>query len=227
MATRSQTPVSARTRITPSIDERVQNLRDLAETDPVNAQDAAWAWFTRLGQLTAVDRVKGEEQLDRLFAQGAAPAPIDGTAEGMMIAYLFGGPYDFAMRKIGALWMPWLGKRFDAAGSRGENRITDEFRYVTRAVWPRYATRRVEGERRGFEFETRIERGAVEPAVSVLVIDYQRAPRNPRRIVPSIRDELVQIVPGTFMGRALWRRGGGGGGEYKNMGFFALRNSDY
>jgi hypothetical protein len=219
--TATTTTAAARLRIKPSIPERVASLREWAEHDPINAQDAAWAWFARLGELTLKDRERGVEQLDRLFAEGQVPEPIDGITEGMMMAYLFGPHSDRAIRKIGALWMPWLGKRFDAERQHGENRVTRAFPLFTRLVWPGYAVRAEGNERRGFEFETHVEQGAVEPDVHVLVIDYGRVPENPARIVPSIRDELVQIVPGTYLGRALWR---GRNGTYKNCGFFALRN---
>lgn len=211
---------AARVRIGSSTTERVERLREVALSEPAIAQDAAWAWMTRLGQLADDDHSRGVEQLDRLFEQGQVPVPLDGPAEGMMIAYMVSRPIDFMMRKIGAVWMPWLGKRFDPECDRGENRITNEFRFVTRAVWPTYSTQRGDGERRGFEFETHIDRGAIEPAVPVLVVDYSRVPENPRRIVPSIRDELVQIVPGTYLGRWLYKRPNG---QWKNVAYFALR----
>ncbi len=198
------------------------SLRELAEHDPVNAQDAAWAWLGRLGAATLKDRARGVEQLDRLFAEGQVPDPIDGITEGMMVAYLVGPRSDWAMRKIGALWMPWLGKRFDAERRHGENRVTRGFPVVTRVVWPRYPVRSDGDERRGFEFETHVERGALEPDLHVMVIDYGRVPENPARIVPSIRDELVQIVPGTHLGRWLWRQRDG---SFRNVAYFALREA--
>ena len=207
-------------RIKPSIGDRLEGLRDLAQTDPVNAQDAAWGWMTRLGELARDDRPRAVEQLDRLFADGLPPATIDGPADGMVVATMFNPGTDVLLRKIGGVWMPWLGKRFHAASDCGENRITGGFRVATRTIWPTYATKPDGANRRGFEFTTRIERGAVEPAVSVLVIDYASMPSNPRRIVPRIRDELVQLVPGTYLGRMLWQRSNG---EYLNVGFFALR----
>jgi hypothetical protein len=76
------------------------------------------------------------------------------------------------------------------------------------------------GGRLAFDFETRIERGASEPAVDVLVIDYAPVERNPRLVIRSIRDELVQVVPGAHLGRILWRHADG---RYTNIGYFALR----
>jgi hypothetical protein len=215
---------AARVRIGPSTADRVERLREVALNEPDIAQDAAWAWIAHLGQLTDRDHTRGVEQIERLFEQGQVPAPLEGEAEGMMVAYMVAKPVDFMMRKIGAVWMPWLGKRFDAERERGENRITNEFGFFTRAIWPTYSTRRGEGERRGFEFETRVDRGAIEPAVPVLVVDYSRVPQNPRRIVPSIRDELVQIVPGIHLGRWLYRRPND---QWKNVAYFALRTESH
>ena len=83
-----------------------------------------------------------------------------------------------------------------------------------------YGTRPGDGARLAFDFETRVEAGGVEPSVDVLVIDYAAIERNPRLVVRSIRDELVEIVDGAHLGRILWRQGED---RYTNIGYFALR----
>lgn len=199
----------------------VADLRRLAQTDCVGARDLAWAWLSGLGEDVVRDHRAGLDQLDRVFAAGVAPDSIDGDMDGIMLAYLLGGAGDRAMRRIGSVWTPWLGKSFDAERRRGENRVVQAFPVFTRLVWPSYALRAKDGERRGFELETYVDRGAVEPRVRVLVVDYGRARSNPRRIVPRIRDELVAIVPGTYLGRWLWRRRNG---VFRNVAYFALHD---
>jgi len=53
------------------------------------------------------------------------------------------------------------------------------------------------------------------------VIDYAPVDKNPGLIIRSIRDELVEIVPGAHLGRILYRRGD----RYDNWGYFALRTA--
>ena len=104
---------------------------------------------------------------------------------------------------------------------RGNNRLTGETRWVAKLLWPLYGTKQgADGERLAFDFETRIEPGELDPDTEVLVIDYAPVDDNPRLIIKSIRDELVEIVPGANLGKILYRRGGG----YSNIGFFALRS---
>ena len=101
------------------------------------------------------------------------------------------------------------------------NRLTGETRWVAKLLWPLYGTQSgSDGERLAFDFETRIEPGMLDPDTEVLVIDYAPVDDNPRLIIKSIRDELVEIVPGANLGKILDRQGGG----YSNIGFFALRS---
>lgn len=48
-----------------------------------------------------------------------------------------------------------------------------------------------------------VEPGKLDPSVNVLVIDYESVPENPNLLIRQIRDELVQIVPGTNLGKML------------------------
>ena len=200
--------------------ERVASLREFAGSDPVAARDAAWAWFQRLGRLTAEDRAAGEAELADLFACGQPSRGIDGPTDGILVAPLIQPRVDAFARGLTSLWMPWMGKRFDAGAQVGDNRLVGSIRFIGRLLWPLYSTRETEDGRLAFDFETRIEPGGIEPAVDVLVIDYAPVEANPRFIIRSIRDELVEIVPGAHLGRILWRKRDGG---YTNIGYFALR----
>jgi hypothetical protein len=202
------------------VSERVASLREVGERDATVAQDAAWAWFRRLGDSAARDREEAASQLAELFACGRPSAGIDGPTEGILVTPLIQPQVDAAARILTGAWMPWLGKRFDAERARGDNRLAPSARWPAKLLWPRYESRPGDRERLAFDFETRVERGGVEPLVDVLVIDYAPIDANPDLIIRSIRDELVEIVPGAHLGRILYRRRDGG---YANIGYFALR----
>ena len=200
---------------------RVAELRELAETDVDDAARKAWAWIEELGNRAGSDREGAEAELDTLFALGRAPQGLDGATEGILVAPLIQPQVDRVARAITSLWMPWQGKSFNAAAGRGDNRLTGETRWIAKLLWPRYGTKEGDqGERLAFDFETRVEPGMLDPDTEVLVIDYAPVDDNPRLIIKSIRDELVEIVPGANLGKILYRRGG----SYRNIGFFALRS---
>jgi hypothetical protein len=201
--------------------ERVARLRETAEHDPAIAQDAAWMWFERLGASAAHDREAAANELEALFACGRPSSGLDGPTEGILVAPLIQRGVDAAARTITSLWMPWMGKSFDAGAQTGTNRLVGSARWASKLLWPLYSTRAGDGSRLAFDFETRIEPGAIEPSPDVLVIDYAPVEANPRLVIRRIRDELVEIVPGAHLGRILYRQGDDG---YSNIGYFALRN---
>src|SRR5262245_47050746 len=98
----------------------VAALRELAPRDELAAQDAAWAWFGRLGKLAADDRAAGAGQLAELFACGDPPRGLSGPTEGILVAPLLHPVPDTVLRQIASSAMPWLGKRFDADEGRGD-----------------------------------------------------------------------------------------------------------
>lgn len=206
----------------PTTAERVAGLRDLATTDPIGAQDAAWSWFERLGELAGEDRAAAGDQLADLFGCGQPSRNLDGPTEGILVAPLIHPVADTLARALTSVWMPWQGKSFSAADARGENRLVGSIRWVGRLLWPLYSTRPGPGGRLAFDFETRVERGEADPKVDVLVIDYAPIEANPKLIIRSIRDELVEIVPHTHLGRILYRTGSG---TYNNIGYFALKTT--
>jgi hypothetical protein len=208
---------------TPTADvaSRLADLRAKAEVDVDAAARAAWAWIEELGELAKSDRVAGEATLNELFALGRPPKGVDGATEGILVAPFIQPLVDKVAGAITSAWMPWQGKSFDAAASTGTNRLTGETRWVAKLLWPLYGTKSgQDGERLAFDFETRVEPGMHDPDTEVLVIDYTPVDSNPRLIIKAIRDELVEVVPGTNLGKILYRRGGG----YTNIGFFALRS---
>ena len=55
------------------------------------------------------------------------------------------------------------------------------------------------------------------------MIDYAPVGVQPAVMIRSIRDELVEVVPGTHLGKMLWRRGPYEAANYHPLAFFALK----
>ncbi|MDX6580895.1 MAG: hypothetical protein QOI10_79 [Solirubrobacterales bacterium] len=196
---------------------RVAELRELATSDPRAAQEATWGWFKELGER------RDEAKLGELYELGEPPLTLDGPTEGILVVPLIQGAFDrFATTLTGA-WMPWLGKSFDSNLHRGYNRLAPSARWPAKLFWPFYSTSEDEDARGAFDFETAIEPGKADPGVQVLKIDYGPVSSNPRLVIRRIRDELVQIVPDTYLGKILWRSGDGDEATYSCIGYFALR----
>jgi hypothetical protein len=197
----------------PTID-RVAALRATAEADPVQAQVETWAWIEELGEKRDADG------LEALFAQGLAPRGLNGPTEGILVCTLTNPLVDVPVRMLTSVFMPWMGKSFDSAQAEGVNRMTSSSKLPAKLLWPRYGMRETEDGNAAFDFQTRVEAGAIEPSVDVLVIDYADVSDNPALIIRQIRDELVQLVPDTYLGRILFRLPGD---RLSNIGYFALR----
>jgi hypothetical protein len=163
---------------------------------------------------------RDREALDEIFALGGAPKGLDGPTDGILVVPLIQGVLDRGLTLISRGWMPWDGKRFDASNNRGDNLLAGSARWPAKLIWPRYGTRAVPGGRAAFEFETRIEPAKHDPDTDVLVIDYEPVERNPDHLIRSIRDELVEVAGGAYLGKILYRSGED---SYRNLGFFALR----
>jgi hypothetical protein len=199
------------------IADRVAELRQLATTDPGAAQEATWAWFKELGKR------RDEDKLGELYKLGDPPLALDGPTEGILVVPLIQGLVDRFATTVTGGWMPWMGKSFDSAAHRGYNRLTTSARWPAKLIWPLYKTTADEDARAAFDFETAIEPGKADPEVEVLKIDYGPVDSNPRLLIRQIRDELVQIVPDTYLGKILWRSGDGDEASYSCIGYFALR----
>ncbi len=200
------------------ISRHLEELHRIAGTAPQAAQDAAWSWLADLG------RADDQTTLAALFGQGHAAQPRARTA-GMPV-----GPmrHVFGTRLVSAylrLDSPWTGKTFRADGTGGHNRVKRYARPIVALLAPGHPLRREIGEYACFPFTTSIQPGVVSPRVDVLAIEYDRPEhRNPSTVFPltRIRDELVEILPHTYLGRATWPQRTG---EYVVMGYFALKRS--
>jgi len=213
-------PVSARTAASP-VEARVAHLRRLAEEDPAAARQWAWSWFHELGAKAASDRAVALAELNELFRLGTPPAEdLDGATKGILVTTSVSPALDRGSRAMAGAWMPWLGKRFSRSEHVGYNRLEASARWPSRLLWPRYEMWAGDGSHNAFRFKTRIEAGADDPDRQVLVLDYAAVEENPSLVIKKIRDELVEIVPGTYLGKVLWRRRGD---SHALIGYFALR----
>jgi hypothetical protein len=201
-----------------AVEPRLEALR---ETDPLVARDQVWAWFVETGQRLREDREGAGEELAALFRAGTPPRDIDGPTRGILVTLTVHPAFDRFSAAMAALWLPWMGKRFDAGAHRGVNRLRRSARGPARLLWPRYRMREEPDGLAAFDFETRVEPGRLDPEVDVLVIDYEPVASNPRLIIARIRDELVEVVPGANLGKVLWRHGSGE--RHSLLGYFALQ----
>ncbi len=165
------------------------------------------------------DRKAALEILTALFRLGTPPQP-DGRYEGELIGLSTGLLSDPFFEWLGRMYLPWLGKTFDARAGSGDNIFTDNAwsKATGKLGWPEY---RVHDEAlpetvRVFPFETGVTEAVEDEGLSVLRLLYAEAP-NPlpvRRIV----DELVELPGGYLLGKAHMR----GLREFRRVCFFRL-----
>ena len=168
----------------------------------------------------AVNRAQVLVRFDERFGSGTAPDPLpDGFLPGRLLATTTWAPLDGLARRMAGLWMPWQGKTLFRERSAGVNRFLTNVRVPMRAVWPRYTPEHVGPDRvEAFPFRTRIAPGELDPGVDVLKIDYDFE-ANPDFMIRRILDELVQVAPGRYLGKVLFRARG----RFHPIGFFSLR----
>jgi hypothetical protein len=198
---------------------RLAALRDLSSRDPEASRDLTWAMLKDLGSRAPLHRDACDE-LAELFRLGTVPERIDGQTEGILVAFVWRRPVNVALGTITGGWMPWLGKRFNSEESRGDNVLLRSARWPSKLLWPLYRTREAEGGRSAFDFETAVEASKDDPSTQVLKIDYHDVESNPRLLIRSIRDELVELVPGAYLGKMLWRHDPD---RHTLLAYFALR----
>ena len=201
---------------------KIAEFRRQAHSDARGAAEDAWQLIERFGALAATDRTLGTSALNSVFAAGRTPTDLDGDTEGTLVVPLVQPLLDRAAKAFGSLWVPWQGMRFDKAKQRGTNSIGDLARWPVKLIWPQYRADEDSGRRHAFDFESRIEPGTEDADVEVLVLDYGPVRSNPSPVVKSLRDELVEIVSGVYLGKVFFRNGG----RYTPVGFFALRAAD-
>lgn len=203
--------------------KRLEELRSVAVSEPAVAQRETWEWFQDAGKRIASDRQAAIAELNELFNAGSPSEGVEGQTEGILVGFTMQSLADRAIAALTSGWMPWAGKRFDSVNQRGDNVLARSAKWPAKALWPFYSAREAGDSLIAFDFSTRVEEGAVDPGLDVLVIDYAPVASNPRLIIKSIRDELVEVVPGTHLGKMLWRTGPYEDARYHPLAFFALK----
>ena len=165
------------------------------------------------------DRHEAIEVLNRLFRLGRVPRP-DGRYDGELVALSTGLLSDPFFEWMTRIYLPWLGKTFDAEARVGDNVFRDNAwsKATEKLGWPEY---RIPSDDppdtvRVFPFRTSLAAGIEDPDIQVLHIAYAEAP-NPlpvRRIV----DEVVELPGGYILGKAHMR----GLREFRRVCFFGL-----
>jgi hypothetical protein len=183
--------------------ERVAKLRELSGEDPRAAREQAWKWIGELSERAHADRSGALDELQALFLCGRPARGVSGQTEGILVTWTMHPLADRLVGSITDAWMPWLGKKFDPERHTGLNTLTGSARWPAKLLWPFYATRGAELGRSAFDFNTYVEAGRLDPSVDVLVIDYESVESNPRLLIRSIRDELIEVVPGANLGKML------------------------
>lgn len=194
--------------------------RSQATSDPAGAAEAAWARIVELQELGRSDRKQADALLNDLFRAGSPARGLDGPTDGILVLTTTTRLTDAAFKALTSVWMPWEGKRFDADAGTGDNRMTDDATIVGKVLWPLYSMKDSPAGKIAFDFTTYVEPGQEDPDIEVMVIDYADIEDNPRLLIRSIRDELVELVPGAYLGKVLYRLPTK---SYAKLGYFALR----
>ncbi len=167
------------------------------------------------------NRAEVLRKLGQLFRTGTAPDPApDGFLPGRLLGTSIWAPFDSFVARAASVYMPWQGKTLSAASSTGINQFTKSGRAPLKMLFPKYNPEN-EGPDgfQAFPFRTRIAPGALDPDIQVFKIDYDFE-ANPDFLIRKILDELVQIEPGVYLGKVLFRVRG----RFHPIGFFSLRS---
>lgn len=163
-------------------------------------------------------------ELENRFRQGRLPEPHpDGRFSGHFLAFRFLPGLSRLAEALAAVWRPWRGKVFYAERDAGYNLLNSRAYPLARLLWPFYNhySRESADLYRAFPFRTYPAPGRGQPAQQVLCLDYNLK-LNPRLNVRRIRDELVEIEPGVYLGKAYLRWFWG---AWQQWAFFQLQES--
>lgn len=197
--------------------EKLSRIRELITTDVDLAKQQAWAWLREL-------QLQGEHhRLPWLFSQGTAPQSPHGDCEGIVMN-LYGSVWLSGLDRLVRLGQAlggigWTGKSFDSVKGTGYNRLTSSSRVPALIATPSYKYKTINGELTGFHFFHDIEASPLPPHALVRAIKYDSPAHANPLVLPRTRDELVEIVPNVYLGRALLRDNS----EWRVVGYFGLR----
>jgi hypothetical protein len=176
-------------------------------------------------RLLKEDRAEALAALNDIFRQGWSPQPApDGRYRGELVALDIAPGLTQLGELITAAWLPWQGKRFDAAESCGDNIFTRDSLLLAHLYWPLYRGYVNDGPNtyRAFAFQTYVGPGLTDSDRQVLKIDYD-IPANPRLSIRRILDEVVQVADDVYLGKAhlkwWW-------GRWQIVAYFSLQQAD-
>jgi hypothetical protein len=205
------------------VERYVSALQEIASQQPDLARRQAWRQIRLAGKRAGGRRPEALDSLNRMFRLGVPPEPaIDGPQRGILVTTSIAAAADPAFRALSSAWMPWVGKRLSAATQSGDNLLLPSARIPLKVLFPSYEPQPADdGKLAAFRFRTYVEPGKVDPDRQALKIDYD-SDENPGLLIRDILDELVQIVPGAYLGKVLLRRGGQAAPTWRLVGYFAL-----
>ena len=162
------------------------------------------------------------KSLDDLFRAGTVPPALDGRYDGELIAFDLAPGLTPLLESLARSWMPWKGKTFEARQSTGDNVFERASWTLAHILWPFYRGYVDVGSEtfRAFSFRTYSGSGKTPSDPQVLKIDYDR-PDNPPLSIRRVLDELVEIEPGVYLGKAHLRWWG----RWQRVAFFLLRDN--
>ncbi len=200
----------------------VEALQGLSKANADLARRAAWNQIRLAGARAGRRPEEARDTLNRIFRLGTPPKPpLDGPMRGILVTPTLPRPFDLGLRALASAWLPWRGKRFDAATGRGDNLLDPSAAWPARIMWPSYRPEPLGDGYAAFRFRTYVSPGSVDPDVETLKIDYD-SDENPGLLIRDILDEVVQIVRGAYLGKALLRRRG----EWRLAAYFALEPAE-
>jgi hypothetical protein len=201
----------------------VTALQGLRKTERELAQRAAWNQIRLAGARARTRPDEALASLNLMFRLGRPPRePLSGPYDGILVAPSLWRPADRALTALTASWMPWVGKRFDPDVQQGDNLLRPSARHFM-LLWPGYRPQDARGGLvAAFRFRTYTGPGKVDPDRETLKIDYD-SEDNPGLLIRDILDELVEIVPGAYLGKILVRRGNAEAPHWALIGYFALQ----
>ena len=187
----------------------------------MEARQAAARVAEARGQAAANHKAMLQE-LNVLFRSGQAPCTsLDGPHGGALVTTTFGRAADVATGALAHLYMPWRGKVFHAASASadgaGGNLFTARSRRLIQpfdAAVSDYSP----GLVLAYPFQTRLDSGVIDRDRTVLKIDYDLA-TNTFGLIRRILDELVEIAPGYYLGKAHMRVRG----HWRTIAYFTLQ----
>ncbi len=176
------------------------------------------ARIRRAHDLMARDHRSMLLELNDLFRRGRVPpASLDGPCHGRLVTTIFGRGADLSTHLLGSLYTPWRGKAFDAAAQSGINLFSAASKPLIRPFDPAVHEYSRPDLVRAYPFRTYPAPGVIDRDRLVLKIDYD-FPANPFGPIRRVLDELVEVAPGYYLGKAHLRLPG----HWRTIAYFTL-----